>query len=876
MAGRILAAVVGAAGRRPVPILAACLALVAAGAVFALRLTPSAATDTLVSTNTPAYQATARYHRVFGEDAVIILVRGKLSNLVLTSDIERVLGLEGCIGGRPPKNVTPRGGPSGPCAQLARTRPVKVVFGPGTFINESVAQIADAFTTQQKQAQADATKVARAAYKLALARGMSKAQATQLAGQAAQLRQAQFLKDVYSLALKYGIKGVPTLNDTSFVSQLVFSDSATPGTPKTRFAYLFPTRDSALIQVRLKPGLSEHERNAAITQIQRAVAMPDWQLKHGQSYVVTGVPVVVDQLTRSISRSIIVLLIAALLVMGGTLALVFRARARLLPLLVALSAAALTFGGLSLAGASLTMASIAVLPVLIGLGVDYAIQFQSRVRERDAGRPEPERAARLGGPTLLTAGSATAAGFLVLGLSPVPMVRGFGVLLVIGVVLALAATFTAGTALLSLDARWAGPRPFSAVGRRLGPAWRGAGEIVTQTRLPRAVGRRGAALGRGALRLATTRPERLLAVALAIAVVGIVLDTQTPVQSDLQKLVPQNLRALRDLRALEASTGVGGEIDVLVDSRNLTKPATVAWMTAYQKRLLKHYGYSASRGCGKAELCPAFSLPDLFSGGGTQTEAQINGLLDAVPPYFTQGVMSPDRHTATLAFGIRLMPLDEQERVVDTMRRELDPPRGVRAQVAGLPVLAADANAQLASPWRRLLQLVLSLLAVALVLLVALRGVRRALLPLVPIALVTGWSGLALWLLSLAGIPLNPMSVTLGALVIAISTEFSVLLSERYRQERAAGHPTEAALARTYASTGRAVLASGVTAIAGFAVLIISDIAMLRDFGLVTVVDLSVSLLGVLVVLPAALLLEERGLRIARPALPRRLARARS
>jgi uncharacterized protein len=54
------------------------------------------------------------------------------------------------------------------------------------------------------------------------------------------------------------------------------------------------------------------------------------------------------------------------------------------------------------------------------------------------------------------------------------------------------------------------------------------------------------------------------------------------------------------------------------------------------------------------------------------------------------------------------------------------------------------------------------------------------------------------------------------------------------------------------------VLASGVTAIAGFAVLIASDVAMLRDFGLVTVVDLSVSLAGVLAVLPAVLVLAER------------------
>ncbi len=40
--------------------------------------------------------------------------------------------------------------------------------------------------------------------------------------------------------------------------------------------------------------------------------------------------------------------------------------------------------------------------------------------------------------------------------------------------------------------------------------------------------------------------------------------------------------------------------------------------------------------------------------------------------------------------------------------------------------------------------------------------------------------------------------------------------------------------------------------------LVVSDIRMLRDFGFVTVVDLTVSLLGVLVVLPAVLLLAER------------------
>ena len=88
--------------------------------------------------------------------------------------------------------------------------------------------------------------------------------------------------------------------------------------------------------------------------------------------------------------------------MAGTLGLIFRGRPRLLPLALAvLGATALTFGALSAVGASLTVASIAVLPVLVGLAVDYAIQFQSRVGEGDAADPAAVvRAAAAGGPTI--------------------------------------------------------------------------------------------------------------------------------------------------------------------------------------------------------------------------------------------------------------------------------------------------------------------------------------------------------------------------------------------------------------------------------------------------------------------------------------------
>jgi predicted RND superfamily exporter protein len=445
------------------------------------------------------------------------------------------------------------------------------------------------------------------------------------------------------------------------------------------------------------------------------------------------------------------------------------------------------------------------------------------------------------------------------------------VLLVVGVAIALLCALTAGAAAISLTRPAAAPPPRAdgAVLGRLAASWRGARELLADNPLTRAI-------THAALVGSVRHPARFLCVGLALAALGWGLDTQTQVQTDITKLVPQSLGSLQSLNALERITGVGGEIDLLVEGSELTKPSTIEWMIGYQRRVLARFGYSAQRGCAHARLCPAFSLPDLFQeddsgavGAPKITERQVSGLLHAIPPYFSQDVISANRRVATLAFGIRLMGLDEQQRLIEQMRAGLHPPAGVSASLVGLPVLAAQSGSEVASPWRRLETLLVGLAAVALVLLLAFRGDRRrALVPLVPIVLATGWSALILFAVR---VPLNPMSVTLGALVIAVSTEFSVLLSERHRQEKLAGYDTIEALRRSYRRTGAAVAASGVTAIAGFGVLVLSDITMLRDFGLVTLIDLSVSLVGVLVALPATLVLADAA---AEGGLRRRPARA--
>jgi len=290
--------------RRPGRVLAVVGVLVVMGAVLALaRLSPSAATGTLVGSGSDAGRATAVAHARFGDDAIYVLVRGDLPRLVLTSDLNRLLGLEGCLSGNVPRGVVPPGGPTGACAALARSKAVRVVYGPGTFINSSVTELTKQLQAQTRARAAQAERANEAARRLARSQGRSEAESRRLGREAEKLVYAQFARELLELNAKYGLNltGAPKLNDPDFVYQLVFDASRGAREPKARFAYLFPSSRSALVSVRLKPGLSDAQRSHAVALVRDAVRMEEWRLEGGGTYVVTGVPVLAGDLTGELA-----------------------------------------------------------------------------------------------------------------------------------------------------------------------------------------------------------------------------------------------------------------------------------------------------------------------------------------------------------------------------------------------------------------------------------------------------------------------------------------------------------------------------------------------------------------------------------------------
>jgi uncharacterized protein len=92
---------------------------------------------------------------------------------------------------------------------------------------------------------------------------------------------------------------------------------------------------------------------------------------------------------------------------------------------------------------------------------------------------------------------------------------------------------------------------------------------------------------------------------------------------------------------------------------------------------------------------------------------------------------------------------------------------------------------------------------------------------------------------------LSPMTAVGGPLVIAMCTEFTTLILLRFVEERERGLTPQAAADVAAARTGRAFIVSALTGDRGRGLVIAtSSLPILRDFGIVVALNVSVALLA--------------------------------
>src|ERR1051325_1962022 len=95
-----MARIAGRAVERPTPVIAAAVLLALIGAIAALRLEADRSPSSLVDKGSTTYAQTQAFYQQFGDEPVEILVKGDLQQLLLTSNLGKLLALESCLSGK--------------------------------------------------------------------------------------------------------------------------------------------------------------------------------------------------------------------------------------------------------------------------------------------------------------------------------------------------------------------------------------------------------------------------------------------------------------------------------------------------------------------------------------------------------------------------------------------------------------------------------------------------------------------------------------------------------------------------------------------------------------------------------------------------------
>ncbi|MFZ2471128.1 MAG: RND family transporter [Methanothrix sp.] len=569
--------------------------------------------------------------------------------------------------------------------------------------------------------------------------------------------------------------------------------------------------------------LSEAQRSNLLQEINNAVDFAKFPA--GYSTIVTGDPSFQASITELMNSSNGSILALCGVLMVVALLLFFRhVRWSLLPIPVVLLGIIWTFGAMGLFHIKMSMVTFAAFPIMIGIGIDYAIQFHNRIDEELSKGETILNAAintinHVAFPVIIAL-TVTIAGFVSLLSSSVPMINDFGKICIIGLIMCyISALFVNVTILYQSEKR--SPRKKK---KTEGHSEEGSsfGAIVQKT--------------------ATYSIERwkpVLAVALIFALAGNYADTLVLIETNSENYIPQDLAPLIDLKHMKNVYGGTDSINFLIQADDVTDPENLRWIDDFQSYLL-----TAREDRTESTTSIATYVKAANSGELPDDKTRIREIIATLPPSVTNAYLG-GHNLAVVDVNIgdveTNLGTEGMSRLITSYEDDLawnTPPPGISVRITGQSVLMATVMTALTSG--RVEMSLLGLVLIFILLLIIYRDLIKALLPVLPMLVVIGWMGLVMYY---GGLKYTPLTATLGALVLGVGSEYAILMMERFYEELSnVGDPYEA-MKITANRIGSALMASGMTVIFGFAALIASPFNIISNFGVVTVMSVVLALI---------------------------------
>jgi uncharacterized protein len=608
--------------------------------------------------------------------------------------------------------------------------------------------------------------------------------------------------------------------------------------PASERPIVVPSNVLTLANIRLEKSLTDPTEQTVLNNVQQVIDRSD--PPSGVSVSMSGDPPFTTQMKAELMSSMAVLIGAAMILMVITMGLLFSyVNHRFLPVLFVGLGLVTAMGLMGLAGLHLNLAVIGAFPVMIGLGIDYAIQFHARLDEESRkGSLEDAVTTTITktGPAVMYAMLATSLGFCAMFVSTVPMIRSFGLVAMIGIMSCYGVSLFGIPAIarvINYTPKPATPKVCYAVGENACGAtplpdkkkW-SYGQFLTDTSVKIA-----------------KNPIPILLVVGVIALIGFEIDSTIPVQADQNTFVPPDMPAKIQYDKVTRILGSTTTADFYIQGARVTDLDTIRWMKEFQDHELATY----------PQLTSATSIVNYVlaynNGVMPETQNQLDDVLARIPRSVKDQYISGSTRGLVSFYMVHLQ-IPEENDLKKQMLNDitfLQVPQGITLQPVGSFSVYTTIVATLTESKDMMTYLGFGLILVFLIL------VYRhfhAVSPLIPIVMVVGCNSVAMQLL---GIDYTPLTATLGSMTIGVAAEYTILVMERYTEEEERLHNHIEAIQESVQKIGSAITVSGLATFLGFSALCLSTFPITANFGISTLIAVGFSLLGAIFVMPAVL-----------------------
>lgn len=647
-----------------------------------------------------------------------------------------------------------------------------------------------------------------------------------------------------------------------------------------------PSASTTLWVLEVDPNMDEKTRKVLQDQMRDefATLSADSSLHYG----VVSLDLISYDIDEGTFENLTLLVVLALLVVVVLLSIAFRSIPDVLFPLVGLSSALIwTYGVMNLLGAQFTALEVAVAPLVLGLGIDYAIHLQRayaaiRKEHEDPAEAWLRSCARLSVPLLLAVVT-TVAAFLANAISPLPPLATFGYALAFGVVCAfVSATVVVGS--LHVVVRTVAKKQEA--------------KAIT---MPKLVD--------GIVAMQQKQQVAVLLVTILISAASMFGAASLETDFDLGDFVDQEMEIMtvRDdlntnydsagwklvyilLEPVEGESTIPGDAllleqvqglhadltsnhDVVGTDERIPSPAYEGPYVVLRDAILRNasFGEAYNLEVFDGDVYVIDSELGINLGMAFKTLANNHSVADAI-----SGETWSDRVAQTVALDdasilflrnevrVEASTSTQAERVISQIEQELGSPseRGKMREslldhadlhVTGdLVVLQTVLDGLSVSQVKTTL---ISLVVSSVVLLLLTRRILPAVVVLFPVALASLWVAGSMVAL---GLKWNVLTVMVTALTLGIGIDYSIHMWRRFEVELERRSTHWEALRAALSTTGVALIMSALTTGFGFLVLLFSPMPVIQDFGLITAVTVFFSLILSLILLPVLVELSAR------------------